>query len=66
MRFIDLAMKRVCCSALTTNSVIDVLNNDRSNEELLSVASESQYDDIITTLQIQATGQTVNKETNLK
>ena len=38
--------------------MLDALNNDRSNEELLSAASESHYDDVIETLQIQATGKT--------
>ena len=40
-----MAMKQVDPSALSTNSVLDVLNTDHSDEEL-SAASKSYYDDI--------------------
>ena len=36
-----MAMKRVNSSALSTNSVLNALNSDYSDENLLSVANES-------------------------
>ena len=41
-----MAMKQVNPSVLSTNSLLDVLSSDHSDEELLSAASESWYNDV--------------------
>ena len=40
-----MAMKRINSSALSTNSMLNALNSYHNDEDLLSAASESQYDD---------------------